>query len=1156
MKTRHTNVKITEPSGEVIFEKDNIEIPKHWSDRAATIAASKYFHYNENSVLTLVGRIARQIMLWGQEQGYFESEEQAHKFMHSLEEILLDQRAAFNSPVWFNVGVAENDNQVAACQPGWARINTKNKGLLTIQEIVDKDMVGLTLANGQIVLGTKNNGKKEVLRITTKSGLQLDVTPDHRVYKANGWKKEFEPSKQERCFVEARQLQTGDMLLWSNAPSINSGHNYDTSICQEAYLAGWLQSDGFVRQYENTLLILEGISINSDELEALEKAFVRVFPDTYYKIRSCTTNKGFEYQRLRSYGENARTFVENWGLLKKQESMEIPEFLFTTPHLGPVIAYLRAWFQADGYCTTNSSGSTEVGISTISPKVIEGIQLLLQRLGIFSRRGIKEDKRQHHKPMHCLSIHIHSECKKFQELIGFIGQDKQDKLIQSLGQNRDKGQRIEKYRRLTIKKIESLGEHQVYDIQTDTGDYYTNGIRVHNCFIYGIDDNMEDILQHGVREGMTFKSGSGAGVNVSHLRAQGEPLSNRGVASGPLSFMKIWDQVAGSIRSGGKTRRSAKMVIMDVDHPDIEEFIDCKLLEEKKAQTLIENGIPHEEAYATVAFQNANHSIMVTDEFMMAVTKDQDWALVNRGDGKVARTVRARELFERIARVAWATGDPGIQFCDRINKDNPVPSLGDIECSNPCAEHVAINGSACNLASMNLVKYLTGDGRFNTKQLKEDIAIIVTAQDIMIEPADYPTEQSRHVATHTRPLGLGFTNLGAYLMRLGIPYDSQAAREEAAMITMTMTAAAYNMSIKLAQRMGSYIAYADNIERNLELVERLTRNDELVATAKEHGIRNSQLTCLAPTGTISFLMDCDSTGIEPLYALKAYKQLTGGGTIEIEPSCVEVGRVFDNPDVLKTANEITPFDHIKMMADCQKFLNGAISKTVNMPANATVDNVIEAYLYAWEKGLKSIAIYRDGCKAMQPLTAKKDEIEEVTEPNDERWTAYRKKLPETRQSLTHKFNVAGLKGYLTCSTYEEGDLGEIFIRTQKQGTTVQGLMDGMATAVSLGLQYGVPLETFVDKFVGSKFEPAGVTQNEDVRFAQSVMDYIFRWLKLNFMDEDDDETFINEMQMPNSNIVKANISFDGPPCPRCQTITGRAGACYVCPQCGESTGCS
>lgn len=823
MKTRKVHVQITEPDGSVIFEKKNVEVPKDWSDRAATIAASKYFSHSEDSVLTVVGRIARQIKLWGQEQGYFQDEMEADLFMTELEEAMLDQRFAFNSPVWFNIGVAENDNQVAA------------------------------------------------------------------------------------------------------------------------------------------------------------------------------------------------------------------------------------------------------------------------------------------------------------------------------------------------------------------------------CFIYGVDDNMDDILAHAKREGMTFKNGSGAGVNVSKLRAKGELLSNRGVASGPVSFMRIWDQTAASIKSGGKTRRSAKMVVMDVDHPDIEEFIKCKSYEERKALTLMESGISMEEAYNTVAFQNANHSVMMTDRFIKAVREDGDWDLINRGDGKVAKTVRARDLFYQIAEIAWETGDPGVQFYNRINKDNPVPTLGNIECSNPCAEHVAVNNSACNLSSLNLLKYMDDDdGSFDEKLFSKDVGLLVLAQDIMINKADYPTPETKDIAMETRPLGIGFTNLGATLMLKGLPYESHEGRLFAAKVSKMMTKAAYLKSAELAHTMGPFGYYDDDEENARATVEtalRLTEDDDEVRDAvTTFGVRNSQLTLLAPTGTISFLMDCDTTGIEPLFALKTYKQLAGGGVLEIVPECVNDALMeqttWDKYDdncpaadkfiqtlpsemtkVFKTAGEITPHDHLMMMAACQKHLNGAISKTVNMPHKASVEDVAEVYMTAWEQGLKSVAIYRDGSKQLQPLTAVKDgepETVEVIESEDDadKWAALRRKLPATRQSITHKFDVAGLKGYLTCSMYEEGEIGEIFIRTQKQGTTVQGLMDGFATAVSLALQYGVPLETFTDKFIGSKFEPAGFTTDEDIRMTTSVLDYIFRWLKLQFMDDDDDEIFINETQATNTNVVRARIAFDGPPCPKCQTITGRNGTCYVCPQCGETTGCS
>lgn len=704
-----------------------------------------------------------------------------------------------------------------------------------------------------------------------------------------------------------------------------------------------------------------------------------------------------------------------------------------------------------------------------------------------------------------------------------------------------------------------------------------NDNQVAGCFIYGVEDNMDDILAHSVREGKTFKSGSGAGVNISKIRAKGELLSNRGVASGPVSFMRIWDQVAGSIKSGGKTRRSAKMVIMDVDHPDIMEFIECKSHEEKKAQELIAAGVPVEEAYQTVAFQNANHSIMVTDAFMRAVENDEKWDLINRGNKEVARTVRAKELFRKISEIAWETGDPGIQFYDKINKYNPVPSLGNINCSNPCAEHVAINGSACNLASINLVKYMCEDGSFDNANFCNDVFTIITAQDIMIDMADYPTEQAKQVAIETRPLGLGFTNLGAYLMLKGIPYESDEAIKEVEFITSLMTTAAYSMSIKLAEKKGSYKYFDNNLERNLDIIYELTKSRELCDSAVKYGLRNSQVTLLAPTGTISFLMDCDSTGIEPLFALKSYKQLAGGGVLEMLPKCVETAinklQPADvwNADtainivipslkneekaIFKTANEIKPINHIRIMAASQKYINGAISKTVNMPNESTVEDVEEIYIKAWKEGLKSIAIYRDGSKQMQPMVTKLkyDAQEEKIEEDTVTWSAIRKRLPDTRTSATHKFNVGGFEGYLTVGFYEDGVPGEIFIRSQKQGSTMMGILDSFATAVSLGLQYGVPLETFIDKFKGNKFEPSGFTPNPEIRFAHSIMDYLFRWMENNLIDEEDTEPYTEEVETP---VLPTKVNFDGPPCPKCGSMTMSSGTCYVCTQCGETTGCS
>jgi ribonucleoside-diphosphate reductase alpha chain len=717
------------------------------------------------------------------------------------------------------------------------------------------------------------------------------------------------------------------------------------------------------------------------------------------------------------------------------------------------------------------------------------------------------------------------------------------------------------------------------------------------CFIFPVEDDMRDILEHTKREGMVFKSGSGSGVNVSKLRARGEKLSNKGEASGPVSFMKMWDACAGSVKSGGKSRRSAKLVCMDADHPDIFEFIDCKLHEEAKAKALMGVGYPPEEAYATVAFQNANHSIRVTDEFMEAVENDEDYCLLNRGEKDeyggyttVARTVKAKDILRRCAEIAWETGDPGIQFDDRMNEDNPTPSIGRINSTNPCSEFSAIDNSSCNLASLNLVKYLDETHSLNDDLFENDIDIMVTAMDILIDAAVYPTAEVRKVTTETRPLGLGFTNLGAYLMLQGIPYDSEEARHEAAFVTRLMTSAAYRRSSELAEKLGSFKTFEENKEICIEIAKRLVHadhdqwDDGVEQRIIERGLRNSQLTLLAPTGTISFMMDADTTGIEPLFALQATKTLAGGGTMVIAPRCVQdalaqmetvtVGNL--SPDrtqqeleishlpeekqaIFKTANEIHWKDHILMMAACQKHLNGAISKTVNMPDDCTVDDILKAYTFAWKNGLKSLAIYRDGCKSLQPLQVVKEHvptIEDVLEEEGPKWSPIRRKLPTTRRSITHKFDVTGIEGFITAGMYEDGTLGEVFLRVQKQGSTINGFMDAFGVVTSLALQYGVPLEALADKMSQTRFDPQGITTDPNIPICTSIFDFIFRWLMMQFKDEDmgpvDESTSLQSIIPP----APKKIDASGPPCTICGSITSRVGTCYLCPSCGASSGCS
>ena len=707
------------------------------------------------------------------------------------------------------------------------------------------------------------------------------------------------------------------------------------------------------------------------------------------------------------------------------------------------------------------------------------------------------------------------------------------------------------------------------------------------CFIFPVEDDMVDILEHTKREGMVFKSGSGAGVNISKLRAKGEQLSNKGFASGPVSFMKMWDACAGSVKSGGKSRRSAKLVCMDVDHPDIMEFIECKLLEEKKAVALMEAGYSAEEAYSTIAFQNANHSVRVTDEFMEAVEDGDLYDLINRGNKEVARELPAQEIFRTIAEVAWATGDPGVQFDDRMNLDNPVPSLGHIRSTNPCSEFSAIDNSSCNLASLNLVKYYN-NGTFDWQLFRQDISIMITAMDILIDAAVYPTPEVRAITTTTRPLGLGFTNLGALLMLKGLSYDSQEARDTAAEITRLMTYFALMQSIELGRQLGSFKALEENREEVYSIYQRVIDDADNIFESRPP-IRNSQLTLLAPTGTISFMMDCDTTGIEPLFALQATKTLAGGGTMKILPSCVRQKYVellpgpamaktltfeqFDGPQptlqenikrlpeekqaIFKTANEIHWKDHIRMMAACQKHLNGAISKTINMPTDATVEDVEDAYMFAWQEGLKSVAIYRDGSKTMQPLRATKEEQEEeVEEPAEPQWQAVRRRLPTTRQSLTHKFNIAGIEGFIIPGMYEDGTLGETFLKVQKQGSTIGGLLDSFAIVLSLALQYGVPLKTIHDKLSETRFEPAGYTDNPDIRFTTSIMDYLCRYLMSVFSeDEIEDElpaAVLSSIIPP----TEGKKDASGPPCIFCGNMTHKVGTCYLCNSCGQTSGCS
>ena len=687
------------------------------------------------------------------------------------------------------------------------------------------------------------------------------------------------------------------------------------------------------------------------------------------------------------------------------------------------------------------------------------------------------------------------------------------------------------------------------------------------CFILSVDDSMNSILNWYREEGIIFKGGSGAGVNLSRIRSSAELLRGGGTASGPVSFMRGADASAGTIKSGGKTRRAAKMVILDADHPDIEEFVWCKAIEERKARVLEQAGFDMDldgRDSHSIQYQNANNSVRVTDEFMQAVLDDADWSLREVTTGRAVRTVRARDLFRQICQAAWECADPGMQFDTTINRWHTAANTGRINASNPCSEYMHLDNSACNLASLNLLAFLGDDGRFDVEGFRHAVEVVFSAQEILVGRADYPTEAIADTSRRFRQLGLGYANLGALLMALGLPYDSDAGRAYAGAITSLMTGHAYEVSARTASRMGPFAGFADNREHMLrvlrqhqeaaaEIDEELVDPDLLSAAqeswdmacelADRHGVRNSQASVIAPTGTIALMMDCDTTGVEPDLSLAKTKKLVGGGTMSIVNQTVpralghlgygptetdEIVAYIDEHKSIVGAPHLRPehlpvfacsmgdnpihyTGHVKMLAAVQPFLSGSVSKTVNMPEEATVEEVERLHIDAWRMGVKSIAIYRDNCKVGQPLSTTKKETA-ASPPGDETGTEgptqvvekvvkmpVREKLPRNRTSATFEFRVADCKGFVTVGEYADGRPGEVFLKVSKTGSTLAGIMDAFSVSVSYGLQYGVPLRHFVEAFTNTRFEPAGITDDADLRIATSILDYIFRRLAVDYL---------------------------------------------------------
>jgi len=782
------------------------------------------------------------------------------------------------------------------------------------------------------------------------------------------------------------------------------------------------------------------------------------------------------------------------------------------------------------------------------------------------------------------------------------------------------------------------------------------------CFILSVEDTMESILAWNTKEGNIFRGGSGSGINLSNIRGSMEPLKKGGTASGPVSFMRGADAWAGTIKSGGKTRRAAKMVVLDVDHPDIEHFIWCKADEEKKAEALRDAGFDMSidgEGFTSIQYQNANNSVRVTDDFMEAVEAGEDWQLTARSTGESVKTLDARELMNQIADAAWRCADPGIQYDTIINRWHTCPESGRINASNPCSEYMHVDDSACNLASLNLMKFRRDDGSFDVEDFEHSVDVVFLAQEIVVGFSSYPTEGITENANRFRQLGLGYANLGALLMSDGLPYDSTAGRNVAAAITALMTGRAYRQSALIAAgATGPYEAYEKNRDAH-NGVMRMHRDasydvdptgikgdllgaaqrawDEAVELGDAHGYRNAQATVLAPTGTISFLMDCDTTGIEPDFSLVKFKELVGGGQMTIvnksvplalrtlgyaEPQVEQINaHIAENAtiigapglqdehlpvfDVAVGERAISHTGHIDMMAATQPFISGAISKTVNLPQSATIEDIADAYTRGWKGGLKALAIYRDGSKTAQALRT--DAQEEKGAEEEVAAAPVRKKMPRERESITHKFSIAGHEGYITAGKYEDGNVGEIFLTDiGKEGSTMRGLLNAFATAISIGLQYGVPLEVFVRKFSYMRFEPEGITGNPEIPFAKSMPDYIMRWLASRFIEDTetledlgiltqevrakrDAETAQLGLGIDTSGgtagpangggngngaekakaapassaftetppVVPAKMSGLelGPACEQCGGMMQRTGSCYTCSSCGNNTGC-
>jgi ribonucleoside-diphosphate reductase alpha chain len=1433
------NSVIRNPDGSVVAEIKDIEVPKAWSQVATDILAQKYFRKagipkieSETSVKEVVKRMSGCWRFWGETNGYFASKKDAEIYEQEMQYMVLHQMAAPNSPQWFNTGLnwaygltgspqghfyynektktveksvdTYSRPQPHACADYHTNIYTEN-GIKYIGEIVEKDLTGIKVFDGEKyvkILAVKYNGKKTVYRIKLKNGNYIELTEDHLVLGAE--KRHKDGGIYD--WLPVSKLSLGMRMQQPLLLDIKEKNIFSDELAK-ARLAGWIVGDGSVGIYNNVMR-LEVITINSDEHDAVLNDIHEIFgKDVAYWITSFETqNADIDGKRIHLAGKKIENFINDYNLLQRSNTAKTPKkIVYGSPQ--EKREFIKALFQADGCVRIRISdirNSGDVCLTTSSETLAFETLQTLNSLGIYARLSINIDKRENRKGTTQVIIAYGSARESFQQQIGFIGKLKNSKLAQ-LQNCVINSKSLPLIREESIVSIEEMGIRDVYDIQTESGKFLGNGIVIHNCFIQRVKDDLVNeggIFDLVTREARLFKYGSGTGTNFSTLRGEGEPLSGGGKSSGLMSWLRILDRAAGAIKSGGTTRRAAKMVCLDLDHPDIEKFITWKMYEEQKVADLVSGSkmcsvllnnimsvakdnpdinsnpkltvaikaavkanVPpnyifrvlqltkhgktsidfpvfdthyESDAYNTVSGQNSNNSVRIPNSYMDALEKDADWKLIFRTTGETAKTLKARDLWDNICFAAWSCADPGVQYDTTINEWHTCPAAGKINASNPCSEYMFLDDTACNLASINLVKFLDDDVNFKVDSFLHAVKLWTITLEISVLMAQFPSKPMAELSYLYRTLGLGYANIGSMLMRMGIPYDSDKGRAIGGAISSLMTGKSYETSAEIAKALGSFIEFDNNKESMLQVIknhraaaydsddytnitikpqgidkklcpEYLLKPaqkvwDDALEMGEKYGYRNAQVTVLAPTGTIGLLMDCDTTGVEPDFALVKFKKLAGGGYFKIVnqgvPSalktlgykddeikliidyCVGYGTLvgcpginneslkekgfdeatikkietqlasafdlkfvfnkftigdelckklgFNNKDLnnpnfnmlgalgftdeqISIANEyiggtmtiegapglkdehLPVFDcanrcgingkryikymgHIKFMAAAQPFISGAISKTINMPNEATIEDISIAYTEAWKLMVKAVALYRDGSKLSQPLntiTESKElnalivsEVDDSVGPEQVHNIAKRS-LPSEYKGIREEVTVGGTPVILQTAEFEDGTLGEVKVDVHKYNNAYGELMEQFAEAVSIALQYGIPLEEFVEKFTFSKSEVGGLVQGHDnIKNATSAVDFIFRSLAFKYNDRNDLVHVNKDKKAKESTIQKINEALDeitmakakgytGDKCSNCGSMRlRRNGTCAVCDDCGMTTGCS